>query len=284
MGSNFSLLIRDKEKDETSFSSLGKIKKEYKTKHIGHAGTLDKFASGLMIIMVGKATKLCPIFSSFNKRYRAKMIFGEETSTLDTEGEIIATSSHIPTLEEIESVIPSFIGNIKQCPPLYSAIHINGKRAYKEATRGKTIEMPERDITIYSLDIIEYDPPYLTFDTKVSKGTYIRSLSRDIALNLNSYGHLVELRRTEIGPYTIDDSALSTKELLDKTELFSNISLDILHKKEIDNGQIKFSYILSDSDKGKKYAYLYFENILYGIGEKLENKLKIIERLEDGDL
>ena len=135
MSNTFKLLLEDKEEGTTSFASLSKIKKEYRKEKVGHAGTLDKFASGLMIVMVGNATKLNPVFSSFSKKYIAKIEFGKETSTLDPEGDVIATAD-LPKREDFEKAIESFVGKQKQVPPIYSALHIDGKRAYIEARKG----------------------------------------------------------------------------------------------------------------------------------------------------
>ena len=133
MGSDFSLLLMDKKEGVTSFSSLYPIKKEHKGEKVGHAGTLDKFASGLMVVFIGTATRLNPVFSSFGKKYRGRLEFGAETDTLDPEGNIVKESSYIPMLEEIEKILPTFIGKQLQTPPLYSALHIDGKRAYQMA-------------------------------------------------------------------------------------------------------------------------------------------------------
>lgn len=276
--SNFLFLLRDKKDGETSFDSLKEVKKEYNTKKVGHAGTLDKAASGLMIVLVGNATKLNPIFSQLNKRYVAEIEFGKETDTLDRYGSVIEESDKIPTLDEIERILPSFIGKIKQSPPLFSSLHQNGKRLYKLALKGEDVLIKERDVEIYSLDIISYINGILKLDCRVSKGTYIRSLSRDIALSLGTRGSLLSLRRTEIGPFTLDDLNLDTLSLLKKTDLFSHIDLDINSKKYLDNGTIKEDDILRDSDKEKKYAFAYFNDELYSIVEK-GDKFKILARV-----
>ncbi len=277
MSECFRILLLDKSEDVTSFSSLGEIKREYKGEKVGHAGTLDKFASGLMIVMVGGATKLNPIFSSFDKSYRATVKFGEETDTLDREGRVIETSPVIPTLDDIKKVIPTFIGKQKQVPPVYSAVHIEGKRAYKEARKKRDIVMPERDIVIYDISIESYTPPFLTFTVSVSKGTYIRSLARDIALSLGARGHLATLRRLSIGPFTLSDLDKDTDYLLDKTELFSSIYFSSLHRKEIENGMIRKEWIERSVNPSRPYAYIYIGDELYGYG-LAGDKIKIMAR------
>jgi tRNA pseudouridine55 synthase len=156
---------------------------------VGHGGTLDPLATGALPIALGEATKLCGRMLDASKVYDFTICFGAETSGLDAEGEVIATSDVRPTLQQIEAVLPQFTGPIEQIPPAYSAIKIDGKRAYDRARAGETVEMKARCVTIYSL--------------RVSKGTYIRSLARDIAYALGTIGHVTMLRRTKAGPFTL---------------------------------------------------------------------------------
>ena len=277
MGSDFSLLLMDKKEGVTSFSSLYPIKKEHKGEKVGHAGTLDKFASGLMVVFIGTATRLNPVFSSFGKKYRGRLKFGAETDTLDPEGNIVKESSYIPMLEEIEKILPTFIGKQLQTPPLYSALHIDGKRAYQMARKGLDVEMEPREIEISTLDIVSYKDGILEFETKVSKGTYIRSLARDIAYRLNTCGHLVSLRRLEVGPFTLEDIDKDTMFLLEKTNLFSKVEMDGSQKKNIDNGAQLSKHIISDTAPSKPYCFVSIDNKPYGIGEKGE-KIKFLTR------
>ena len=203
------LLLMDKEEGITSFSSLSSIKRSHTGMKVGHAGTLDKFASGLMIVLVGKATRLNPVFSSMGKSYIAEVTFGRETDTLDPEGEVVRRSDP-PTEEAIRSVLPSFLGRQSQIPPVYSAIHVGGKRAYQEARSGREVEMAPREITIDSIELLSYDGEKAVISASVSKGTYIRSLGRDIAAAAGSAGYLSALRRLRVGPWSLDDSGLST--------------------------------------------------------------------------
>ena len=277
MGSDFSLLLMDKKEGVTSFSSLYPIKKEHKGEKVGHAGTLDKFASGLMVVFIGTATRLNPVFSSFGKKYRGRLKFGAETDTLDPEGNIVKESSYIPMLEEIEKILPTFIGKQLQTPPLYSALHIDGKRAYQMARKGLDVEMEPREIEISTLDIVSYEDGILEFETNVSKGTYIRSLARDIAYRLNTCGHLVSLRRLEVGPFTLEDIDKDTMFLLEKTNLFSKVEMDGRQKKNIDNGAQLSKHIISDTAPNKPYCFVSIDNKPYGIGEKGE-KFKFLTR------
>ncbi len=276
--SRFELRLIDKSEGMTSFSSLASLKREFKGEKVGHAGTLDKFASGLMLTMIGGATKLNPVFSSFDKRYIATIEFGSETDTLDPEGEVIATSD-IPSYDEVEKSVYSFLGRQMQRPPIYSAIHVDGKRAYREARKGNDIEMPEREITIKDIRLISYDAGVAVVDAAVSKGTYIRSLARDIALKIGKRAHLIALRRTELGPFSLPDIDKSTNELLDMTGLLSHVRLDNKYRRLIDNGYIDRKAVLFDDDKSKKYCYLFFDDSIYGIGEKRDGSYKVISRV-----
>ncbi len=277
MADSFSICLMDKEPGVTSFEALYPVKREHRGKKIGHAGTLDKFASGLMVVLIGGATKLNPVFSSFDKEYIASIVFGEETDTLDPEGTVTATAP-LPSFSVLESVIPSFLGKQKQIPPVYSAIHVDGRRAYREARRGNAPDMPERDIEISSIELLSFDGREAVIRASVSKGTYIRSLARDIALRAGSRGHLTALRRLRVGPWTLGDAALSSEELLRKTGLVSEITLRESERKAVDNGMIRSSAVISDSDPSKPYAFLSFPGEPYGIGARTGDKLSVIAR------
>jgi tRNA pseudouridine55 synthase len=180
---------------------------EPKTK-VGHGGTLDPLASGVLPIALGEATKLCGRMLDATKTYDFTISFGEETDTLDAEGEVIAGSALRLTLEEVESVLPRFTGEIEQVPPVYSALKIRGKAAYARARAGEEIELTPRTVTIHSLTVRDAGPDAVTLSATVSKGTYIRSLARDIAYALGTVGHVSYLRRTRAGPFTLE-SAIS---------------------------------------------------------------------------
>ncbi len=278
MSNLFRILLCDKEEDITSFSSLGKYRKEYRGVKVGHAGTLDRFASGLMIVMIGGATRLNPVFSEFGKRYTAVVEFGCETDTLDREGRVTAETSRIPTEKEIREILPSFLGKQKQKPPVYSAIHVNGKRAYREAMKGREVDIPERDICIYAISLLSWDGKRATIDCSVSKGTYIRSLGRDMAFRLGSLAHLVSLRRTEVGPFSLSDISLSTEELIEKTGLFGELHFSSGHRKEIDNGTIRKEWIVRAVNPDRKYAAMYIDGVLYAYVEN-GGKISVLSRL-----
>ena len=270
------LLLMDKEEGITTFSSLSSIKRSHKGMKVGHAGTLDKFASGLMIVLVGKATRLNPVFSSMGKSYIAEVTFGRETDTLDPEGEVVRRSDP-PSEEAIRSVLPSFLGRQSQIPPVYSAIHVGGKRAYQEARSGREVEMAPREITIDSIELLSYDGEKAVISASVSKGTYIRSLARDIGERAGSCAFVSRLRRTSIGPFTLSDIPLDTKSLLDKTGLFSTVQLDPSSRREVENGRIERRAILSDSDPDRPFAYISFDS-LFGFAERRDGTLHLLGR------
>lgn len=205
MENKAAILLMHKPSGVTSFGSLFPIK-HLVSPHVGHAGTLDKFAEGLMIVLTGKLTRLNPVFSTLDKKYRAVFHFGQETDTLDPEGTVVAEAP-LPSEDCIRDMVSRyFSGTIMQRPPDFSAIHIDGRRAHRLARSGKEIDMPERPVTIYSFDIISWEPPYLTADIHVSKGTYIRSLARDLGLACGSRCYVRQLMRTAIGPYSLDEA------------------------------------------------------------------------------
>ena len=278
--SNSDIVLFDKEEGITSFSSLYSIKRCYaKGTKVGHAGTLDKFASGLMIVLIGNATRLNPVFSSFDKSYIATIRFGEESDTLDPEGRIIKTSD-LPSLEEVLYALDKIKGKSLQQPPVYSAVHVDGKRAYKEARKDKEIEMPFRPIEVYEARFISYENGLLTAFFHVSKGTYIRSLARDMAYSINKVSRLEKLRRVSIGPYSISDiGKFDMKELLERTDLFSHVSLSVKYKKEIDNGFIRPDAVLSDDGAERRFKFLSFEKELYALAELVDGRMKIIARV-----
>ncbi len=176
---------------------------ELKTK-VGHGGTLDPLASGVLPIAIGEATKLAGRMLDATKAYEFTIGFGAQTDTLDAEGKVVATSDIRPTTDQVQSVLTSFTGAIEQVPPAYSALKIDGKAAYSRARAGETVEMKSRLVTIYSLGVSAEGSAQVTLSAEVSKGTYIRSLARDIALALGTVGHVTMLRRTRAGPFGLE--------------------------------------------------------------------------------
>jgi tRNA pseudouridine55 synthase len=173
---------------------------------VGHTGTLDPFATGLMIIVVGKECKKAEMYSKLDKVYEATFRLGQESTTGDPEGEITDTSDKRPTRTEIEAALGQLTGEISQRPPIFSAIKINGQRAYKLARKGEGVEIPVRQVTIHSLEVLDYNYPELKIRTHVSSGTYIRTLAVDAGKILGTGAYCTQLRRTAINKWSIADA------------------------------------------------------------------------------
>jgi tRNA pseudouridine55 synthase len=189
---------------------------------VGHGGTLDPLATGVLPIAIGEATKLAGRMLDATKVYEFTVRFGAQTDTLDLEGEVIATSDVRPTRAEVGAVLPRFTGPIEQVPPNFSALKVDGKRAYDMARAGEEFELKTRSVTVYALSLIDRDDDSATLTATVSKGTYIRSLARDIAIALGTVGHVIMLRRTKAGPFDLA-SAISLDKL---AELAKERALD----------------------------------------------------------
>jgi len=227
------IILLNKTAGLTSFKALGSLKKALRDYSgskvkIGHTGTLDSFAEGLLVILSGRFTKLNPVFTGFNKTYEADIVFGTRTNTLDPGGEVVENLP-VPELNEIEKHIPLFKGVIKQRPPLFSAVHVNGERAYKKALQGTITELPERDIRIDAFDILDWRPPVLKCRIACSKGTYIRSIARDLGIAAGSCAHLGALTRLSVGPFNIEDSVYAAdfkpgKDLISGRDVFLKLS------------------------------------------------------------
>lgn len=211
-----SVLLIDKPSAMTSFGVVARVRRKLsqqlgKKAKVGHTGTLDPFATGLMIIVTGKECRNAGIYSKLDKVYEATIHLGQTSSTGDPEGEMTDVSGREPSMDEVQTTLNKFIGEIQQTPPIYSAIKINGKRAYKLAREGgttETIDMPVRTVTVFSLELLDYTYPDIKIRVHVSSGTYIRTLAQDIGAQLSTGAYCTELRRTKIADYSIDDSVV----------------------------------------------------------------------------
>ena len=211
-----SVLLIDKPSGMTSFGVVARVRRKLskqlgKKAKVGHTGTLDPFATGLMIIVTGKECRNAGTYSKLDKVYEAMIHLGQTSSTGDPEGELTDVSDSIPTLDQVKSGLTQFVGDIQQTPPIYSAIKINGQRAYKLAREGgttETIQIPVRTVTIFSLDLLDYTYPEVKIRVHVSSGTYIRTLAEDLGKVLGTGAYCDQLRRTKIADFSIDDSAL----------------------------------------------------------------------------
>ena len=210
------IILIDKPAGISSFGVVAKVRAKLKNEFghkvkVGHTGTLDPFATGLLILLSGKMTKKSDEFLRHDKVYEATLKLGFTSTTGDPEGEITETintpSAKHPKKSDISSVVSSFIGKIAQTPPRFSAIKINGERAYKLARKGENFEIPSREVEIYSINILNYDYPELTIRCHVSSGTYIRTLAEDIGKKLGTGAYLTALRRTKIANYDVKDAS-----------------------------------------------------------------------------
>jgi tRNA pseudouridine55 synthase len=199
------LLLLCKRAGLTSFEALGEIKRALGTGKVGHTGTLDKFASGLLVVLAGRALKLSPWFTHCDKQYEGRIRFGVETDTLDPEGGPVAEALP-PSREAVERVLPQFTGDVMQTPPEYSAIHVDGTRASVRARAGEALVMRQRPVRIYRLELRSWEPPFADIFVHCSGGTYIRSLARDIARAAGSRAHLSALVRTNVAGLRLQDA------------------------------------------------------------------------------
>lgn len=239
-------IIVNKAPNMTSRDVINILNKKFNTKSIGHTGTLDPIAEGVLVCLIGKYTKLTDILINHDKEYIASFKLGILTDTLDITGKILKEEKVNLTKEEIQKTILSFKGTYNQEVPIYSAVKINGKKLYEYARNNEEITLPKREVNIYDIELLNMDNECLTIKTKVSKGTYIRSLIRDIGLKLNTNATMTKLIRTKLDKFTIEESyslediqndnykILSLEDLIDLDTI--NINEDMLFK--IKNGQI----------------------------------------------
>lgn len=272
----------NKPKGVTSSNVVVKIKKLLNIKKVGHMGTLDPLAQGVLPICIGKATRLFDYFLKKQKTYIAQFKFGEETDTLDLEGKIVKTSSYIPTKQDIAKALTTFIGEISQIPPMYSSKKIDGKKAYDLARQGETIEMKPCNVTIYDYKLLhQVDDKTFEFLITCSAGTYIRCLARDLGQAVNSCATMVSLIRTNSGPFNIENAidynsltedALK-ENLMSLDEVLADFEKLFISKEDFQrllNGLNVFSNIKDNIN----YAVI-CENQIIGIGEVKNNQLKL---------
>jgi tRNA pseudouridine55 synthase len=210
-GEDSGFLLLDKSPGQTSFDALGLVKRALGTGRVGHTGTLDKFASGLLIVLAGRATRLSSWVSHCNKTYLGAILFGEETDTLDPEGRVVAQGP-VPSRRSVEDALAGFRGQILQTPPVYSAIHVEGRRASDLARSGEKPEMKARPVTIHEIELVSWEPPLARIRVRCSSGAYIRSLARDIALAAGSRARLAELRRLAVAGFSVEQALPPDRE------------------------------------------------------------------------
>jgi tRNA pseudouridine55 synthase len=199
--------ILDKPVGMTSTHAVARLKRIYNAKKAGHAGTLDPLASGLLPVAFGEATKTVPFVQDGEKAYRFTVRWGIETDSDDSDGAVVQTTEHRPGPDQIVAALPRFTGTIMQVPPAYSAIKINGERAYDLARDGEVVELAARPVTINSLELVTCSDEDAVFEARCGKGTYVRAIARDLGRALGCLGHVTALRRTRVGPFTEVDAA-----------------------------------------------------------------------------
>ena len=272
------VIVVNKEKDMTSRDVVNILCKIFNTKSIGHAGTLDPIASGVLICAIGNYTKLIDILSCDYKEYIATMKLGVYSETLDTESEITKKKEFNVNEDKIKSVLKSFLGKSMQEVPKYSAIRVEGKRLYEYAREGLDVKLPVREIEVKEIELLEFNNDTIKFKALVSKGTYIRSLIRDIALKLDTYAIMTDLVRVKQGDYlleqsyTIDDIKNNNYKLLDYSDVFKNYEKYELNDEEyfkVINGQRMPAYFTNS-----QVVYIY-KNKYIALYEKEDTYAKI---------
>lgn len=236
---NGAILI-NKEPNMTSRDVVNRLNQILEEKSIGHTGTLDPMATGLLICLIGKCVKLSTKLTHETKDYIVEFKLGLQTDTLDIEGKILKEDNPQIKLEQLQEVLKGFIGTYNQEVPIYSAVKVNGKKLYEYARNNEQVELPKRDVTIYNIELLDFNNNKVKLNVKVSKGTYIRSLIRDISKKLGTYGTMTYLKRTKIGSYKLEDAYTLDEVLHNKYHL---ITLEELLKPTIINIKSKNDYL-----------------------------------------
>ena len=277
------IIVVNKPKGITSFDVIRKLKKNLKTKKIGHTGTLDPLATGIMLVCVGRATKLASDLEAKDKIYIADFDIGYATDTYDIEGKKIAENIIEVSKENLEQSIKKFIGNIKQIPPMYSAIKIDGNKLYHLARKGIEVERPERNVTIEYINLLDFKDNKVKIETKVSKGCYIRSLIYDIGQDLGSYATMTALQRKQVGDYSLENSY--SLEQIEKMifnnnfnflktieEIFSYDKYSLQTEKELTLYKNGNTVKIKENLENKRYR-IYFQNEFVGLANIENNNL-----------
>ena len=277
------IIVVNKPKGITSFDVIRKLKKILKTKKIGHTGTLDPLATGVMLVCVGKATKLASDLEAKDKIYIADFDIGYATDTYDIEGKKIAENIIEVSKENLKQSIKKFIGNIKQIPPMYSAIKIDGNKLYHLARKGIEVERPKRDVTIEYINLLDFKNNKVKIETKVSKGCYIRSLIYDIGQDLGTYATMTALQRKQVGDYSLENS-YSLEQIEEmifnndfnflKTieEIFSYDKYSLQTEKELTLYKNGNTIKIKENLENKRYR-IYFQNEFVGLANIENNNL-----------
>ncbi|MBO5413347.1 MAG: tRNA pseudouridine(55) synthase TruB [Clostridia bacterium] len=277
------VLIINKPKGFTSHDVVNVLRKALDTKKIGHTGTLDPNATGVLPILIGTATKISKYLIEHDKTYIATVRLGEKTDTGDSEGSIIEKDLNFQNIscKQIRDVLKTFIGKQKQIPPMYSAIKINGKKAYEYARKGQAVQLEPRNIEIYSINLIKLEDEEITFEVSCSKGTYIRTLCEDIAKRLGTIGYMKELTRTRVDEFKLENAV--TIDQIKENSLIVNekiISIEsiFMDKPQINLNNRKKELFLNGVrltfEKPNDIYRIYNNNEFIGLGTIKDNLLK----------
>ena len=281
----FGFLNIYKPKGKTSHDVVAILRRITKVKQIGHTGTLDPFAEGVLPICIGKATRLIEYLKD-DKAYIGTVQLGKSTTTYDLEGEVVEISDKTPSLEEIEAELNNFRGDIEQLPPIFSAIKVKGKKLYEYARKGEEVEIQPRSVNISELELLNYDKENRTLELYIecSKGTYIRSIAHDLGKNLNCFGHLIKLVRVKAGDFLVENAIkldeLSSVEEVEKHLIYPLEKLDYqtyeLNEKELElvshGMQIGGQNLLEEG-----IVILTHNSKLVAVAEANENKIKCLK-------
>ena len=278
----------NKPKDISSQQVVTKVKKLFGARKAGHAGTLDPIATGVLVICLNQATKISRFLLDLDKEYVVRMKLGEKTDTGDLTGKVLEKRNSLAVKEQdICGVLKNFVGQIKQIPPMYSAIKVRGQPLYKLARMGIEIERPERAINVYQIDLIYFNQPYLDLKVSCSKGTYIRTLCEDIGKALNVGAHMISLARTRIGCFRIEDSVSLDKVRCENNAVYSidsslsHLSEVILNEESYHKAKNGTPVIMVTANFPIKQKYVRLknpENKLFAIGKLGQNRITM-ERL-----
>lgn len=284
------ILNINKEVGISSSKCVSLVKKALDTRKVGHTGTLDLEAGGVLPIVIGKATRVSDFLMDEDKEYITEAIFGKRTDTLDYDGKVVDTSDKTFTREELEEAIKNFTGEITQIPPMYSALKVNGQKLYDLARKGIEVERKKRQVNIYSFEIIDFDFPKATFKITCSKGTYIRTLIDDLGEKLGSFAYVNSLTRSKVGDFYIQD-AIDSKDLLDMNleevleklepvdyalKSYPDIVLDKSYLKQATNGMTMH---VDQMDLDKLFR-VYVEDEFIGLGRAHKSNDKYFLKME----
>ena len=284
------ILNINKEVGISSNKCVNLVKKALDTRKVGHTGTLDLEASGVLPIVVGKATRASDFLMDERKEYITEAIFGKRTDTLDYDGQVVATSDVIFTRDDLEKEMENFTGEITQIPPMYSALKVNGQKLYDLARKGIEVERKKRQVYIYSFDIIDFNFPKATFKITCSKGTYIRTLIDDLGKNLGSYAYVNILTRSKVGDFYLEDAInsddllnISREEVLKKLKpvdyalkAYPEVILDKSYLKQATNGM---TMAVDQMDVDSLHR-VYVEDEFIGLGKAHKSKDKYFLKME----